>query len=78
LAQRRDGAAGNVDAEVGTDQLVLQLLQGRRIELALGQQARDGGAELLGGALEAAREALPPADFLRAVVHCAPVIAVSK
>src|ERR1700722_12192666 len=66
-------------AEIGTDQLVLDLVDGRRVELALCHHVRDGAAERRRAALEPAGEALPPIArcFRRAVVHQAPVIAVS-
>ena len=71
--------ARGLRAEIGTDQFVLDLVDGRRVELAFCHHVRDGAAERRRAALEPAGEALPPIArcFRRAVVHQAPVIAVS-
>ena len=60
----------SVDAEVGADQRVLESVERRRIELALGDEIGDRAAERRRGALEPAGQALPPA--LLAASSCAP------
>ena len=56
----RDPGRG-LDAEIGLDQRVLELLQRVGVELALGEQAGDALGQRRGGALHAPREAAPPA-----------------
>ena len=39
LRERRDDALGRVDTEIGLDQQVLEIVERRRVELALGEEA---------------------------------------
>ena len=79
VAERGGDAARGVEPEIGADQHVLDLGDGCGIELALGDEIGDGAAERRRRALEPAGQAPPPIAFCfcHAVVHAAPVIAVS-
>ncbi len=82
-AQRGGDLARGVDAEIGANEHVLDLVDRRRIELAFEHDFRDGFAKRRGAALEPAGQAPPPIfrrcgrAVCRTVLHAAPVIAVS-
>ena len=68
---------GDILTEICAHQFVFQSIERFRLELAVGNQRRDGGTERRRGAREPIAQALPPVSVLRAVVHALPVIAVS-
>ena len=77
FAKNLRNASREFQAEIGADQFVFQFLQCLSVEFALRNQTSDGAAERGRRALEPAAQAFPPISALCAVVHVAPVIAVS-
>src|SRR5262245_64988755 len=65
----RSDARGAVDAEVGTDQHLLDLLEHRGIERALADQVGERTADRRRGALEATAQPAPPALQARSEEH---------
>ena len=81
LADRRGDPRRHLGAEIGAQQHVLDLVDHRPVELALGDEIGHGGAERTRGPLQPVGKAAPPALFrliLSAVAHVARVIAVSS
>ena len=72
FADRGRDARRDIHAEVGADQQFLQFLDRRGIELALRHEIGDRAADRGRGALQPAREALPPALFGGVIHVCAP------
>src|SRR5439155_8703906 len=63
-----------LDAAIGADQHLLDLIEHRLVEPALGDEIGHGAADRRRGALETAAEPLPPALLLcRLIVHILPV-----
>ena len=62
--QRVGDAERRLDAEIGLDQEVFEVLQRLVVELALGEERRDLAGELRRGAGETLAQALEPAEFL--------------
>jgi hypothetical protein len=74
IAHRRGDPGRALDAEIGADQHILDLVEHRLVESALGNEIGDGAADGRRRALETAAEPLPPALLLcRLIVHSLPV-----
>ncbi len=65
LGDRRGDALRGVDAEVGADQQVLELLECRAVELALGDEAGDAVGQTRGRLGETGFQPLEPARAWR-------------
>jgi len=79
LAHRGGDPRRALDAEIGADQHLLDLIEHRLVEPALGDEIGHGAADRRRGALETAAEPLPPALLLcRLIVHILPVRSRSR
>ena len=75
FADRVGDPPGGLDAQIGADQDLLDLLQHGPVELALGHEVGDRPGDRGRSARQPALEPLPP-GLLGAVVHVGAVIAV--
>ena len=76
FAERNGNTMGRVEPEIGANKHILDLANGRGIELALGEKVGNSAAQRRGRALKPAVQPPPPTAFT-AVVHRLLVIAVS-
>src|SRR5262249_29015625 len=74
FAHRGGDSRRALDAEIGADQHLLDVVEHRLVEPALGDEIGDGAADRRRRALETAAEPLPPALLLcRLIVHSLPL-----